>query len=36
MAVTNKLFHNFTHVVLKHWPILKDQLNFKEIKALER
>lgn len=36
MTVTNKLFDNFAHVALKHWPILKDQLNFKEIKTCER
>lgn len=36
MTVTNKLFDSFTHVVLKHWPILKDQLNFKEIKTRQK
>ena len=36
MTVTNKLFDSFTHVVLKHWLILKDQLNFKEIKTRQK
>ena len=30
MTVTNKLFDNFTQF---YWPILKDQLNIKEIKT---